>query len=301
MHPFYRYREDRLPSLVVFSIFAVQLATFFYLDSLLLVTLVMLCLLAISAMPGSIAHNHHHVSTFTRPWMNRCYEVLLFLEVGIPPYAWTLHHNLGHHKDYLDQEKDPANWRLPDGTVMSRLRYDVVGALRIYPEIHKIGQRYPELYRRFKLWTAISLLVLGVFIAIDPLKALLLFVAPMPFMYFGLLDNTYMQHSDMDTSSELTASRNTSNRIYNFISWNLGYHTAHHIKSYVHWSRLPEFHAKISHTIPDDMKCNSVLLSACSYRHSEQLANAGRTGAKVLLPHRMRSYRWRPAQERQSS
>jgi fatty acid desaturase len=105
----------------------------------------------------------------------------------------------------------------------------------------------------------------------------------------------------MDTGSELTASRNTSSRIYNFISWNLGYHTAHHIKSYVHWSRLPEFHAKISHAIPEDMKCNSVLLSACSYRHSEQLINVGRRGPKVLLAHRGRAFRWRPAQEHQSS
>ena len=83
----------------------------------------------------------------------------------------------------------------------------------------------------------------GAFIAMDPLKALVLFVLPMPIMYLGLLDNTYMQHSDLDTSSHFTASRNTTSRLYNLISWNLGYHTAHHLKPHVHWSRLPALHA----------------------------------------------------------
>lgn len=302
MQSFYRYREDVLPSLIIFSIFTIQLCTFFFIDSLWTVMAVMLALLGFSAMPGSISHNHHHVPTFTRPLLNRFYEVLLFLQVGIPPYAWTLHHNLGHHKEYLDQEKDPANWRLADGSVMSRLRYDIVGALRIYPEIHKIGQRHPELYRRFKIWTTVAVLVLSVFILIDPVKALLLFVVPMPIMYLGLLDNTYMQHSDLDTSSELTASRNTRNRLYNFISWNLGYHTAHHIKPHLHWSRLPAFFSQIESTIPASMKCNSVLLSACSYRHSRQMRTEAGSACPVLrilsLHHKARPMRWRPAQAR---
>jgi fatty acid desaturase len=294
MRSAYRYREDIAPSLVIFTIFAIQLYTFFCVESLMNVALVMLGLLAFSAMPGSISHNHHHVPTFTRGWMNRCYEVLLFLEVGIPPLAWTLHHNLGHHKDYLDQEKDPANWRLPDGRVMSRLRYDIVGSLRIYPEIWRIGRQHPELFRRFKRWSLVSLAVLGVFVLLDPVKALLLFVVPMPVMYLGLLDNTYMQHSDLDTRSEYTASRNSMSRLYNFISWNLGYHTAHHMKPHVHWSRLPQLHAEIAHRIPDGMICHSVLLSACHYRHSRDSQPVIR---HIYLP-ATRTPRWRPAQSR---
>lgn len=297
MRQIYRYREDIAPSLVVLGIFGIQLLTFFFVDSLWLVAAVMLGLLAFSAMPGSISHNHHHVPTFVRPGMNRVYEVILFLETGIPPYAWTLHHNLGHHKDYLDQEKDPANWRLPDGSVMSRVRYDIVGALRIYPEIWRIGRDFPELFRRFKVWAAISLAVLGIFLLIDPAKALVLFVLPMPVMYLGLLDNTHMQHSDLDTDSEFTASRNSMSRLYNFISWNLGYHTAHHIKPHLHWSRLPDFHASIAHRIPDGMICHSVLLSACTYRHSRQTGGeAAPAVIRVIQPIRQRPARWRPAQ-----
>ena len=287
----YRYREDRLPSAIVLAIFVIQLATFFLVESLLLVAGVMLSLLTLSALPGSISHNHHHVPTFRSAWLNRPYELILFLETGVLPFAWTLHHNLGHHKDYLDQDKDPANWRLPDGRVMSRLRYDVVGALRIYPEIFRIGRDYPELFRRFRLWSAVALALLGVFLVLDPAKALLLFVAPMPVMYLGLMDNTYMQHSDLDTRSELTASRNTTSRLYNLISWNLGYHTAHHMKPHVHWSRLPALHAHLAAQIPAGLTCASVLLSACPYRHSR---HGHLAGPLTYLPP-VANQRWSPA------
>lgn len=293
----YRYREDILPSAIVLGVFGLQLYTFFFVDSLVAVAAVMLGLLAFSAMPGSISHNHHHVPTFRQAWLNRPYEVILFLETGVLPFAWTLHHNLGHHKDYLDQDKDPANWRLPDGRVMSRIRYDVVGALRIYPEIARIGRDYPELFRRFKRWSAVALAVLGVFVLLDPVKALLLFVAPMPIMYLGLMDNTYMQHSDLDLRSELTASRNTTSRLYNLISWNLGFHTAHHMKPHVHWSRLPGLYASLERQIPAGLKCESLLLSACPYRHSQH----GRVRAPLTYLPPAAGKRWSPAQMRSAA
>jgi fatty acid desaturase len=294
----YRHREDVLPSLIVFGVFAVQLYTFFCIESLGAVAGIMLALLAFSVVPGAISHNHHHQPTFRRQGLNRTYELILFMETGILPYAWTLHHNLGHHREYLDQERDPNQWRRADGSVISRLRYDIGGALGIYPAVFRIGRRHPELLRRFKLWSSVALLVLGVFIVLDPAKALLLFVAPVPVMYLGLIDNTYMQHSDLDTGSELTASRNTTSRLYNLISWNLGYHTAHHMKPHVHWSRLPMVYAQLESRIPDGLKCDSLLLSDCSYRHSRDAAAL--TGSLCYL-RPAQSSRWSAAQLRSAA
>lgn len=302
----YRHRADRLPSAIVLGLLLVQLTAFFLIDSLWLLAGVATILLFFSAVPGSISHNHHHTPTFRQAGLNRAYEVVLFLQTGVLPWAWTIHHNLGHHKHYLDHERDPAPWQHADGRVMSRVYYDVVGALNIYPEIFRIGRRHPELMRRFRLWAVVSLAVLGVLIAIDPAKALILFVAPMPLMYLGLLDNTYMQHSDLDTASELTASRNTTSRLYNLISWNLGYHTAHHMKPNLHWSELPRLHAQLVANIPAGLQCDSVLLSACRYRHSRDGAppvtvrpvDGIRELADILpvpkLPSRHASGRWRP-------
>jgi fatty acid desaturase len=270
----YRFKEDVPASLWILLVLSVQLFTFFCIKDLYVVAGVMLALLACSASAGSISHNHHHTHTFTRPWLNRVYEVVMFLETGVLPYAWTLHHNLGHHKHYLEPELDTSAWQHKNGRVMHRVYYDVVNAALIYPQVCHMGRQHPEVYRRFKFWAVISLAVLGVFFLIDPLKALVLFVVPMPLMFIGLLDNTYMQHSDLDISSPYTASRNSFSGLYNRISWNLGYHTAHHLRPNLHWSKLPEFHAQIAERIPAGVQCHSLLLSACSYRHSRDAVPA---------------------------
>ena len=273
----WRKRADILPSMIVIGWFAIQLILFFTLQSIAALFAVMLLFLAVSACPGAISHNHHHYPTFRYAWMNRLYELILFLQTGIPPFGWTLHHNIGHHKLYRDQHEDPAAWLNADGSVMHRIKYDLYNAARVYPEIIKIGRSRPKLYGRFKLWALVSLALLALLLLINPLNALILFILPMPLMLIGLLDNTYQQHQGLDVRSDYTASRNTTNRFYNLVSWNLGYHTAHHMHPSVHWSELPALHEKIRARIPDHLICNSVLLSACDSKPAP-LAPAGQGG-----------------------
>jgi len=259
----YRHRKDVLPSLIVLGVFAIQLWAIFTLETTTALLTVAAGLLLFSACPGSISHNHHHTMTFRYRWMNRLYEVILFLETGVPPYAWTLHHNIGHHQHYLDPKSDPAAWQDGQGKTMNRVKYDLYNALRVYPEVIRIGRSRPHLLKQFYLWTAISLAVLGILIWLAPKQTLIIMVLPMPIMLIGLLDNTYQQHQGLDIRQEHTASRNTTSRLYNLISWNLGYHTAHHMHPGVHWSKLPELHQEICHQIPKHLVCDSVLLSAC--------------------------------------
>lgn len=259
----YRQRADILPSLIVTGVLIVQLATVAFVEDVATLFAIAAGLLMFSACPGSISHNHHHYPTFRRQWQNRIYEVMLFLETGIPPFAWTLHHNLGHHKHYLDQRLDPAAWQNGDGSVMNRVRFDLYNALRVYPEVVRIGRQRPKLLKRFYLWAAVSLSVLALLLWWKPVAASIIFLLPMPIMLIGLLDNTYQQHQGLDTSSDFTASRNSLSKLYNLISWNLGYHTAHHLHPSVHWSKLPELHDSLAHRIPDELVCDSVFLSQC--------------------------------------
>ncbi|MFN3714498.1 MAG: fatty acid desaturase family protein [Alcanivoracaceae bacterium] len=266
----YRHRADVLPSLIVLGVFLFQLWAVFTLESALALLAVAAGLLMFSACPGSISHNHHHTMTFRKRWMNRVYEVILFLQTGVPPFAWTLHHNIGHHQHYLDPKLDPSAWQDEQGKTMNRVRYDLYNALRVYPEVIRIGRSRPKLLRQFLIWTAVSLAVLACLIWLAPKQALIIFVLPMPIMLLGLLDNTYQQHQGLDMSHDHTASRNTTSKLYNLISWNLGYHTAHHMHPGVHWSGLPALHEKICHRIPDHLVCDSVLLSACDRQREGQ-------------------------------
>jgi beta-carotene hydroxylase len=282
MKGIWRHPADRMPALIVFSVLGVQLWAVFTVESVPALLAIALGLLLFSACPGSISHNHHHYNTFRPRWMNRIYEVILFLETGIPPFGWTIHHNLGHHKDYLDQTKDPSGWVNPDGSVMNRVKYDLYNAARVYPEIMRISRSRPRLRRSFLRWTAISLAVLGTLIWLQPVAALIIFVLPMPIMLVGLLDNTYQQHQDLDISSDYTASRNTTNRLYNLISWNLGYHTAHHLHPSTHWSELPRVHERIKERIPEHLIGDSVFLSECDQDNRGDRAAGDRLRGRVL-------------------
>jgi beta-carotene hydroxylase len=94
-----------------------------------------------------------------------------------------------------------------------------------------------------------NLALLGL-VLINPVNALIVFVLPMIIMLVALLDNTFQQHSGLATHDHHLASRNVEHPFYNLTSWNLGYHTAHHICPGIHWTQLPELHHKIRHRIP---------------------------------------------------
>jgi fatty acid desaturase len=96
----------------------------------------------------------------------------------------------------------------------------------------------------------IMLALLSVLAWINWVNTVILFVIP---MISGLVCTcwaTYFHHCGLDTDDPYQASHNITHRWYNILTGNLGYHTAHHVKPGLHWSKLPEFHATIAHKIP---------------------------------------------------
>lgn len=255
-----RYRADIPAVALVVIVAAIQLWIFFGLDSHWLALGAVALLLPIQTSCGAICHNHHHVNVFRGRWLNRLFECVLYLQTGTSPLSWTIHHNIGHHHDYLDQERDPAAWREPDGSMMNRIKFDLKNAFLIYPQIWQIGQRHPLLFRRFKRLLLIANLPLLAFLLIDPLRTLIVFIVPMVLLLIILLDNTYGQHAGTATDNHYVASRNVEMKLYNLTSWNLGYHTAHHMHPGIHWTQLPALHAKIRDRIPSELIVNTYLL-----------------------------------------
>lgn len=248
--PLFRHRADIPAALFIVAVLALQLAIFFLVDDPVdaIGWVVLLMLAQVSS--GAICHNHHHVNIFTRRPLNRLLEVVMYLQTGTSPMSWTLHHNIGHHHEYLNPQRDPSAWLHPDGRPMARLYYDLVNAAMIYPQIWRIGRDYPQLFARFLRWFVISNLVLLGFFLIDPLMTLIVFIVPMAILLVLLLDNTYLQHSGLELDDHLVASRSVENRLYNLSSWNLGFHAAHHLRPGIHWTELPALHARIRPQLP---------------------------------------------------
>ncbi|MDF1779780.1 MAG: fatty acid desaturase [Alcanivoracaceae bacterium] len=256
----FRYQSDFPAVAVVLLVAAAQLFAFFAIDSHLVAFGCVALLFGIQVSSGAICHNHHHVNTFRVKWLNRVYEMVLYLQTGTSPYSWTIHHNIGHHRHYLNPHEDPAPWQHGDGRMMSRLYFDVVNAARIYPEIIKIGRDHPHVYSKFKRMFMLANLPLLALLLIDPVRALIVFVLPMMLLLVLLLDNTWGQHAGTGLDNHFEASRNVELKLYNITSWNLGFHTAHHMLPGLHWSKLPALHERIRDRIPPHLITRTLFL-----------------------------------------
>ena len=204
-------------------------------------------------------HHHQHKHTFKKKYLNRMLEFIYGLHTGVTTNLWVLHHVLGHHQNYLDQSLDQSRWKRKDGSTMGEIEYTFNVASTAYYRGYLMGKNHPKPQRDFLLYGSITALVVLTLVVIKPIPGLLLFVLP---MVTGLLLTcwaTYEHHTGLDTDNEFEASRNNLHPIYNLMTGNLGYHTAHHHKQGVHWSLLPELHKTIEHKIPAHLYKNSWL------------------------------------------
>ncbi|MDB4945886.1 MAG: Fatty acid desaturase family protein [Labilithrix sp.] len=250
--PFFRHREDRLPVAIIAAMFACDVLVFATVDSVPF--LVVWALLGIGPKGAVSAFNHHHqhLSVFRVPVLNRALEIMYGLQTGITSHGWVLHHSLGHHVNYLEQKTDESRWRREDGVPMGELEYSLNVAATAYPRMVKVAQRTRKYQRMFVGMAVVTLTVLAALVAWRPLPALVVFVGPMVTMLFWTAWATFTHHSGKKTSNHFVASNNILHRGYNVITGNLGYHTAHHYRPGVHWSKLPALHDSIAQQIPAD-------------------------------------------------
>jgi len=251
-----RYTADRYTLLHVLAVAAIQLGLWWK-ASATVAALAVLPLFVVSIMTAAMHHNHQHVNVFRAPFLNRLFELPLALQTGIGAYGWVLHHNLGHHLNYLARPEgeppDESAWKRGDGGTMGRLEYTARLFLTHEVDIFRVGRRYPQKYRSYLLMKAGLYAILGVLFVFNPLNTLILYgVLPCATLLHTCWV-TYEHHAGLDTADHSLASRNRTNRIYNLLAQNLGYHTAHHLRPGVHWSELRELHHSIEATIPREL------------------------------------------------
>jgi beta-carotene hydroxylase len=250
-----RYTIDRYTVAFVLFFFTVQLTIWRFAPPWLAACLAVPLYFA-SMMSASIHHNHQHVNVFRKPWLNRFFEVPLTLQTGVGPYTWVLHHNLGHHLNYLEQRDheagvDESRWLRKDGSKMGRLEYSVFLFVKHPFDVYRVGKKHPRIYRNYLLMRIPLYTLLALLFTLNPLNTAILFVALPLTTLFHTCSATYEHHSGLETKDHLLASRNNTSPFYNLLSQNLGYHTAHHMRPGLHWSELPAFHEQIRTGIPD--------------------------------------------------
>jgi fatty acid desaturase len=249
---FFRYREDKPYVFLFLCLFAIDVSVYFLVDSIPL--LFLWTLAGIFPKSAVCAHNHHHqhVPVFLQPVLNRLLEIVYGLQTGAMTNAWVLHHSVGHHVTYLDQKKDESRWMREDGSKMGELEYAFDVTVTAYPRAWHVGARYPKHRRTFLVMGIITLSIVALAVWYRPWAGVAVFVIPPIISLFGTAWATYSHHSGRPTTSHFVACTNIMHPAYNVWTGNLGYHTAHHFRSGVHWSRLPALHKEIEHLIPAD-------------------------------------------------
>jgi fatty acid desaturase len=248
--PLFRFEADRAPTMVILALFVADLGIFFLVENRYLVVAWMLLGVVPKICICSWNHHHQHLHTFYKPVLNRLLEIVYTFHTGITTNAWVLHHVLGHHINYLDQEKDESKWMRADGTTMGTIEYTTKLAASGYPTAIGVGRRFPRYLRGLFGIGAITLALLAWMFTYNWFNALFIFALPMVIGYLATCWATYYHHAGLDTENHFEASYNIMNKWYNIATGNLGYHTAHHVKPGLHWSKLPEYHASIVDKIP---------------------------------------------------
>ncbi len=249
-----RNPADRLPVTVILSLTLLDFAVYFTIDNVWVLTTYFLLMIVPKGSICAWNHHHQHTLTFKSTFLNRFMELSYALHTGVTTNLWLLHHVLGHHHHYLDQTIDESRWKRADGTPMGLVEYTFRVAITSYYRGYLVGKKYPRQLRTHLIYTALTLAIVVALTLYQPMQSMFLFLVP---MILGMLITawaTYDHHAGLDeTVDHFKASYNNTNRTFNWMTGNLGYHTAHHFKQGMHWSELPGLHEQIKDRIPPDL------------------------------------------------
>ena len=250
---FFKYKEDRLPVFVITCFCFLDLTVVFTVDNLILIVLWGVMSATIKAVVAAWNHNHQHCNTFYQPFLNRLIEIMYGMHTGVCGHAWVLHHNIGHHSNYLDQTKDESSWTDKLGRRMPRLRYSFEIFITSYYRCFKVGLKHPEKLAIFLTMTTLTTGLMALITFYRPIPGLLILWIPYFTSLFITADVTYFHHSGLSTDDPYGASYNTiGDGCYNKLTGNFGYHTAHHINGGLHWTKLPALHERYKDRIPEE-------------------------------------------------
>lgn len=210
----------------------------------------------------AMAHNHNHIPMWRIDFLNKLTDYWLTLFYGFPVYAWIPTHNMNHHQLNNREGDYTITWRLSErNNLLTMITFPFVSAVYQQKPTSDFLKHYwnvnkPKFFYYISQYVVWVLWIAGAFY-LDSRKALLYVAIPMIVATQFVLIINYIQHVHTDEESQYNHSRNFTG-LYNKFLLNNGLHTAHHEQMGLHWSQLPEAHAKIAHRI--DPQLNEVSL-----------------------------------------
>jgi len=209
-----------------------------------------------------ITHNAMHARVFVQRAHEQVLRLVLSVAYGHPVSTFIPGHNLSHHR-HTQSRKDPMR------TSKVRYRWHVLNVLlfqlAVTRDVFRMDMRFLNMQRRGSAhdracfvrtcleWCVVVMSNLGLGL-LDWRRFLLYVYIPHIAAQWGIVTMNMLQHDGCDAHTPPAAvgfntSRNFTGGLLNFLTFNNGFHTAHHLHPSMHWSLLPASHATIAHKI----------------------------------------------------
>jgi len=196
-----------------------------------------------------ITHNSIHAPVFRERRSNRIFQVVLSLTYGSAVSAFVPGHNLSHHR-HTQTPRDVMR------TSKVRHRSNLLNMLEFAPRVavaitkndfaysRAARGRHPAWFRQYKLENFAVLGTTALFLLLDWRKGLIYWLIPHLYAAWGIISMNYLQHDGCDQTHPYNHSRNFVGKFVNWWTFNNGYHGIHHEHPALHWSLLPQAHAR---------------------------------------------------------
>ncbi|MFZ5896203.1 MAG: fatty acid desaturase family protein [Myxococcota bacterium] len=220
---------------------------------------------------GVLTHNHTHVPVFRERRLNRLYAVWLSFFYGCPIFAWIPTHHRNHHR-YVNGPGDHTRTTRysQQNTLWAAISYPARSSAWQWPEVRDYalrmrrrgGPAYTDVIAQTAAATIahVALLAAAMFLngALGALALFVCFTLPAALAPAWMMFTNYLQHVECDPASPDNHSRNFVNRVFNWFTFDNGYHTVHHEQPSLHWSLLREAHLLRAHGIDPRLNQDSI-------------------------------------------
>lgn len=205
-----------------------------------------------------ITHNCMHCRVFYSAKLEAIFRILLSFTYGHPSSTFKSGHNLSHHR-HLETKMDAMR------TTKLQYRYHFLNLLLYQPtvafSVMLMDLKYLKLMKlerqSFFVYSSIEWILviwLHFLLLVNNWWCFLLYVKiPHLWAQTAIVTMNLLQHDGCDSESDLHHSRNFTGSVINFLTFNNGYHSIHHDKPNLHWSKLKTEHNRKYHDLPNNL------------------------------------------------
>ncbi|MDQ3340283.1 MAG: fatty acid desaturase [Myxococcota bacterium] len=199
-------------------------------------------------------HNAMHTPVFWNKRANRAWQCVLSLCIGYPVSVYVPVHNLSHHlglqtpKDILRTTEVRHRWNL-----WNLVHHMAMGTVHLhllhFAYCAEMRKSRPRWFTQVCWEAAAVVAFFATIIALAGPWALVLVWGPNIIGQLLMVGFGYVQHDGCDHESEYNHSRNFLSPAFNWFIMDNGYHSAHHCKPALHWSKGKAAH--VAEVVPN--------------------------------------------------